>query len=108
MIKRIARIAVISAGAVLLAMTLIMVWLKVHEDELVFAAAVSRQHLLSTLPANAELTAVPIAKSPDLAGLVFRADADVGGHVDALFEHVNGLQAALAGLIPGLPPPRAP
>ncbi len=80
MIRRVARVALISAGAVLLAMTLAMIWLKAHEDELVFAAAVSRLHLLNALPANAELTAVPIAQSPDLAGpdlagLVFRADA---------------------------------
>jgi hypothetical protein len=88
-IKRIARIALISAGAVLLAMTIAMIWLKVHEDELVFAAAVSRQHLLSTLPANAELTWVPIAKSPDLAGLVFRADADVDNGFWILQLHGN-------------------
>lgn len=70
-------------------MTLVMVWLKVHEDELVFAAAISRQHLLSTLPASAELTAVPIAKSPDLAGLVFRADADVDSGFWILQLHGN-------------------
>jgi pimeloyl-ACP methyl ester carboxylesterase len=88
-IKRIARIALISAGAVLLAMTLAMIWLKVHENELVFAAAISRQHLLSTLPANAELTAVPIAKSPDLAGLVFRADPDADSGFWILQLHGN-------------------
>jgi fermentation-respiration switch protein FrsA (DUF1100 family) len=88
-IKRIARIALISAGAAVVVVTLAMVWLKVHEDELVFAAAISRQHLLSTLPANAELTAVPIAKSPDLAGLVFRADADVDSGFWILQLHGN-------------------
>jgi fermentation-respiration switch protein FrsA (DUF1100 family) len=88
-IKPIARIALISAGAVLLVVTLAMVWLKVHEDELVFAAAISRQHLLSTLPANAELTAVPVAKSPDLAALVFRADADVDSGFWILQLHGN-------------------
>jgi hypothetical protein len=88
-IKRITRIALFSAAAVLLVMTLVMVWLKVHEDELVFAAAISRQHLLSTLPASAELTAVPIAKSPDLAGLVFRADADVDSGFWILQLHGN-------------------
>lgn len=89
MIKRTARIALISAGAVLLGMTLVMVWLKMHEDELVFAAAISRQHLLNTLPADAELTAVPIAKSPDLAGLVFRAGADTANGFWILQLHGN-------------------
>jgi uncharacterized protein len=87
--KPIARIALISAGAVLLVMTLAMVWLKVHEDELVFAAAASRQHLLDTLPANAELTAVPVAKSADLAGLLVRADADVDSGFWILQLHGN-------------------
>jgi fermentation-respiration switch protein FrsA (DUF1100 family) len=31
-----------------------------------------------------------------------------GGHVDALFEHVNALQAALADVVPDFPKPRAP
>lgn len=60
MIKRIARTAVISAGAVLLVITLVM-----------------------------KLTAVPIARSPDLAGLVFRADADVNNGFWILQLHGN-------------------
>jgi len=32
-------------------------------------------------------------------------DDGFGGHVDALYEHVDILQSALAGLIPGVPPP---
>lgn len=89
MIKRTARIALILVGAVLLVMTLALVWLKVHEDELVFAAAISRQHLLTTLPADAEVTAVPIAKSPDLAGLLFHADTAVDNGFWILQLHGN-------------------
>jgi hypothetical protein len=31
--------------------------------------------------------------------------AGFGGHVDALYEHVGILRSALAGLVPGKPPP---
>ena len=89
MVKRIARITLISGVAIVLLMAVAMIWLKVHEEELVFAAAISRQHLLSTLPADAELTAVPIAKSPDIAGLVFRADPQVDNGFWILQLHGN-------------------
>jgi hypothetical protein len=32
-------------------------------------------------------------------------DDRFGGHVDALYDHVDILQSALAGLIPDIPPP---
>jgi hypothetical protein len=35
----------------------------------------------------------------------FATDDGFGGHVDALYEHVDILQSALAGLIPDIPPP---
>jgi uncharacterized protein len=35
------------------------------------------------------------------------ADDGFGGHVDALYEHVDILQSALAGLVPDVPPPDA-
>lgn len=63
-------------------MALAMLWLKAHEDELVFAGAIIRQHLLDSLPADAKLTAVPVEKSPDLAGLVFRAEPDADNGLD--------------------------
>ena len=73
MFKRIARIVLIGSGAAVLAMALAMVWLKTHEEELVFAAERSRQHLLSALPADAERVGVP-APGGELAGVVYRAD----------------------------------
>jgi pimeloyl-ACP methyl ester carboxylesterase len=45
MAKRIARIVLIGGAAGVLVMALATVWLKVHEDELVFAAARSRRHM---------------------------------------------------------------
>lgn len=72
--KRIARIALIAAGLGVLVIGLALVWLKAHEDELVFAAARSRQHLLTELPADAVRVTVPGSNGARLAGLVFRAD----------------------------------
>jgi fermentation-respiration switch protein FrsA (DUF1100 family) len=89
MLKRIARIVLIGGGAVVLVMALAMVWLKGHEDELVFAAERSRQHILSALPADAERVAVLVPNGAELAGLVFRADAGADSTFWVLQLHGN-------------------
>jgi fermentation-respiration switch protein FrsA (DUF1100 family) len=89
MLKRIARIVLIGGGAVVLVMALAMVWLKGHEDELVFAAERSRQHILSALPADAERVAVLVPNGAELAGLVFRADAGADNTFWVLQLHGN-------------------
>jgi fermentation-respiration switch protein FrsA (DUF1100 family) len=73
MLKRIARLVLFGSGVTVLAMALAMMWLKAHEDELVFAAARSRQHLLTVLPADAERAAVAMPNGTQLASLVYRA-----------------------------------
>lgn len=73
----------------LLIAALAMLWLKTHEDELVFAGAISRQNLMESLPADAELIAVPVTNSPDLAGLVFRAEPGTGNGFWILQLHGN-------------------
>jgi hypothetical protein len=73
MLKRIARLVLFGSGVTVLAMALAMMWLKAHEDELVFEAARSRQHLLTVLPADAELAAVAMPNGTQLASLVYRA-----------------------------------
>jgi fermentation-respiration switch protein FrsA (DUF1100 family) len=70
-------------------MALAMVWLKGHEDELVFAAERSRQHILSALPADAERVAVLVPNGAELAGLVFRADAGADSTFWVLQLHGN-------------------
>lgn len=75
MIKRIAKIALLAAGLIVLAMVLAMTWLKAHESELVFAAARGRQHLLATLPPEAERITVSGPNGTALAALMYRADA---------------------------------
>jgi fermentation-respiration switch protein FrsA (DUF1100 family) len=89
MLKRIARVVLIGGGVVVLVMALAMVWLKGHEDELVFAAERSRQHILSALPADAERVAVPVPNGAELAGLVFRADAGADNTFWVLQLHGN-------------------
>jgi len=95
----IARIALIGAGVALLAVTVPVVWLKAHENELVFAAERSRDDLLSAPPADAERVAVPVPNSVALAGLVYRADgaADTGFWVLQL--HGNADSAFAAGQV---------
>ena len=89
MFKRIARIALIGCGAVLMVVAFALVWLKVHEDELVFAAERSRQHILSVLPADAERVAVPVPKGGELAGVVYRADGSADDTFWMLHLHGN-------------------
>jgi uncharacterized protein len=93
-VKPLARMALIAAGVMLLAVAAAMTWLKVHEDELVFATARSRQHLSTTLPADAERVSVREPGGAELAALVFRAEgpADTGfwvlhlhGNADSAF-----------------------
>lgn len=89
MFKRVVRIVLIGGVAAVLLMTLAMVWLKIHEDELVFAAERSRQHLLTTLPPDAERVAVPIPNGGALAGLVYRATGNANDAFWVLHLHGN-------------------
>ena len=92
MAKRAAQVVMIAVGLIVLVMTTALVWLKAHEDELVFAAERGRQHLLP--PPEAQRTLVRGRDGADLVGLAFRADpgADTGfwvlqlhGNADSAF-----------------------
>jgi fermentation-respiration switch protein FrsA (DUF1100 family) len=72
--RRIARLAFIGIVALLLVEAGAVAWLKLHENELVFAEARSRMHLLKDLPADAEKISIPAADGEGLAGLLFRAN----------------------------------
>jgi fermentation-respiration switch protein FrsA (DUF1100 family) len=89
MMTRVARIVLIAGGAIVLAVTVPMIWLKTHEDELVFAAARSREHLSTQLPAHAERAAVREPNGVELAGLVFRADSGMDRGFWVLHLHGN-------------------
>jgi fermentation-respiration switch protein FrsA (DUF1100 family) len=90
MLKRLAQIALIAGGLVVLLMVLTMGWLKAHEDEMVFAAARGRQHLLTVLPADAQRVTVPEANGVALAALMYRADGNAGDAFWVLHLHGNG------------------
>jgi uncharacterized protein len=106
--KRIARIALIAGGLVVLLIAVATVWLKAHEDEIVFAAARGREHLLTVLPADAQRVTVAEPNGAALAALAYRADgnADNGfwvlhlhGNADSAFSpwqvrHCEALRAA--------------
>jgi hypothetical protein len=87
--KRIARIALIAAGLVVLLMAAAMGWLKAHEDEIVFATARGRQHLLTVLPADAQRVTVSEPNGAALAALVYRADGGTDNAFWVLHLHGN-------------------
>ncbi|MGB6306270.1 MAG: alpha/beta hydrolase [Steroidobacteraceae bacterium] len=108
MLKRVAKIALLAGGLVVLVMALAMGWLKIHEDQIVFAAARGRQHMLAVLPADAQRLTVPEPTGAGLAALVYRTspDADTGfwvlhlhGNADTAFSpwqvrHCEALRGA--------------
>jgi uncharacterized protein len=87
--KRIARIVLIAGGVIVLVVAVAMLWLKAHEDDIVFAAGRSRHHILHALPADAERVALPVANTAELAGLVYRADSSADNGFWVLHLHGN-------------------
>jgi uncharacterized protein len=74
--KRAARYAGWSAALLALAIGAAVGWLKLHEDELVFATARSRLHLTRDLPTDVERVSVPVPGGMALAGILLRADEE--------------------------------
>jgi hypothetical protein len=99
MLKRMVRLVLIGSGVTVLVMILAMIWLKAHEDELVFAAARSRQHMLTVLPAEAELAAVAVPSGGQLAGLVYHPDAGADTAFWVLHLHGNADSAFSPGQV---------
>jgi len=86
MTKPIARVALIAGAVLLLGVTLAMTWLKVHEDELVFATERSRRHMLTVLPADVARISIPEPGGAALEAAMYRAD---GGTFWVLQLHGN-------------------
>jgi hypothetical protein len=99
MLKRIARIVLIAGGCVVLVVALATAWLKAHEDELVFAAARGRQHMLTVLPADAERVTVTEPNGTRLAGLVYRAPDGADDAFWVLHLHGNADSTFSAGQV---------
>lgn len=68
------RYVLIGVASLLVVQTGMVAWLKLHENELVFATADSRLDLIEALPADTERIAVPVYPGVALAAVVFRAD----------------------------------
>ena len=90
MLKRLAQIALIAGGLVVLLMVITMGWLKAHEDEIVFAAARGRQHMLTALPADAQRVTVPEPNGVALAALMYRTGGNADDAFWVLHLHGNG------------------
>lgn len=73
--SRIARYVGIAVAVPVLIVALAVGWLKLHEDQLVFASARSKLFLIHE-PPDTERISIPVTENARLAGLVFRADAD--------------------------------
>jgi alpha-beta hydrolase superfamily lysophospholipase len=89
MARGVARIVLIGAGLLVLVMTVAMIWLKAHEDDIVFAAARSRQNILTVLPADAQRVTLPTPNGAGLASLVYRADGAADNGFWVLLLHGN-------------------
>lgn len=68
------RYALIGVASLLVVQTGMVAWLKLHENELVFATASSRLNLIEALPADTERISVPVYPGVALAAVVLRAD----------------------------------
>jgi hypothetical protein len=99
MLKRMAQIVLIAGGLVVLLMALTMGWLKFHEDDIVFATARGRQHLLATLPADAQRVTVPEPNGAGLAAVIYRADTGTDQGFWVLHLHGNADSAFSPGQV---------
>jgi alpha-beta hydrolase superfamily lysophospholipase len=101
-----------AAAAVLLAIASALLYLKVHESQLVFATDRSRLHLLAKLPSEVERVSIPTADGTSLAGLVFPPSGAetrywillLHGNADSAFSatqvrHVEALRSAGFGVL---------
>ena len=88
MMRRLARGALIGVALVVLAVAVAMGWLKAHEEELVFAADRSREHLVASLPLDAERVTVP-SSGAGLEAVVYRADSAADSGFWMLHLHGN-------------------
>jgi hypothetical protein len=89
MVKRVTRVVVIAGSLIVLVMTIVLIYLKAHENELVFAGERSRQNLLSTFPPDAQRARVHVRDGVDLASLVYRADGGADNGFWVLHLHGN-------------------
>jgi alpha-beta hydrolase superfamily lysophospholipase len=72
---RAARYALIAVLSFFAVEVTALAWLKLHENDLVFATGRSRLHLIESLPPDVERISIPMSPSVALAGTVFPADA---------------------------------
>ncbi len=74
LVRRLARYGSIGVLSLIVVAGAAVAWLKLHENELVFATARSQLHLVTALPADAERISVPVATGAALAAVIFHAD----------------------------------
>jgi uncharacterized protein len=95
-LSRFARYLAALLAALVLIVALAVGWLKLHEDDLVFATARSKLSLAEELPAGAERVAIPVDGDTTIAGVVFPAEAPHDTGYWILLLHGNAASAFAA------------
>jgi uncharacterized protein len=92
-LSRLARWLGVLVAAPVLIVALAVGWLKLHEDDLVFAAARSKLSLIDAPPAGAERIAIAVDGGASIAGMIFPAPAAGGTGYWILLLHGNAASA---------------
>lgn len=95
--KRFARYAAWAVAALVLSIGAAIGWLKLHEDDLVFATAPSKLYMEKELPPGIERISVPLPDGTALAGILLRAEAPADAGYWVLHLHGNAESAFSRG-----------
>lgn len=87
------RVAALLCVAGVLALSIVLGWLKWHENELVFESEVSRTEVSGRIPAGAERVIIPGVAGAALAAVVLRADPSHDSGLWVLHLHGNAVSA---------------
>jgi fermentation-respiration switch protein FrsA (DUF1100 family) len=87
------RWSALAVALALVAPAAALVWLKLHEADLVFATAASHRHVQSALPAGGERIEIPTGAGGRLAALVVRAQSESDSSYWVLHLHGNAVSA---------------
>jgi fermentation-respiration switch protein FrsA (DUF1100 family) len=92
-LSRLARYLAALLAALVLIVALAVGWLKLHEDDLVFAAARSKLSLVEELPARTERVVMPVDGDVAIAGVMFPAETTRDTGYWILLLHGNAASA---------------
>jgi uncharacterized protein len=83
----------LAVTALVLSIAAAVAWLKLHEDELVFATARSKLYVVRDLPSDVERVSIPLPSGITLAGILLRAEPPADSGYWVLHLHGNAESA---------------